>query len=75
MSPMDTEWMDEVLHLNTRIVSAEVCLRAEAVRIVVMMDTRDDITEAARRFTACQKSLRLLRLRRDAMLTQLEVEK
>ncbi|MCK2055319.1 hypothetical protein [Methylobacterium sp. 37f] len=72
MSSTDTIWISSLLHLNESIVAAQVRLSAQAGRIMDALEMREDITEEEGLFGAYRDKLHLLRLARDAMLSQVE---
>lgn len=64
---MNTNWIDDVLRLNSRIVAAQARLSAQGDRILEMLKVREDTTSAEDLFKAYHH--RLIQLRR----TQVEL--
>lgn len=72
MSSPETEWISDLLQLNTRIIAAQSRLSAQASRIMEALETREDIDEEEGLFGAYRDKLRALRQARDALLSQVK---
>jgi hypothetical protein len=63
-----TDWISNVLRLNTRIVAAQAAISAQAFAILEMTEAGEDTTKAGERYRAYRNDLRLLRKVRDTLL-------
>lgn len=71
---MDTDWIETVMSLNTRILAAEAVVSAQVAAIVERAGAREDTTREEGRLIAYQRDLRLLRALRDTLLDEVEDE-
>ena len=69
---MSTEWIDDLLRLNARILAAEARLSAQAFTIVEMMEAGEDTAKAEELHRAYRNDLRRLRRLRDIRLDEIK---
>ena len=71
---MDTDWIETVMGLNTRILAAEAVVGAQVAAIVERTEAGEDTTREEGRLIAYQRDLRLLRALRDTLLDEVKDE-
>lgn len=69
-----SNWIDEVLRLNTHIIVAQAVVRAQAATIGELMEAGEDTAEAEAQHRAYLTVLRRLRAGRDTLLDEIKDE-
>ena len=65
---MNTNWINDVLRLNARILAAQAVADAQAISILEGMEQGENTAKAEKMYLAYRSELRRLRARRDTLL-------
>ncbi|POR40909.1 hypothetical protein [Methylobacterium sp. V23] len=72
---MNTNWIDDVLRLNARIVATRTIVSAQGDRILEMLEAREDTSLAEALFKSYGRQLAYLRMMQAELLQQPEASK
>lgn len=68
MSSTNTEWIDDLLHLNERIIAVESSLSDQSSLIMFALEENRTFDLEERIFLTYKTRLQMLRVKRDTML-------